>query len=160
IFLNRTLLRGDRYHVPNIVGLTVKADHPDAVEIVLDGEFIGTIESFGPISGLSLNSEFIEANSRTIRSMSSGSEVRIPSNKLLSQSALNAATTRHRSYKPKDQFDLGPTFPDLVGRTFETDISLKGDPTTNCRGTPEFNFSQEKSELSVYFGDHVDIQEY
>jgi cytoskeleton protein RodZ len=56
VFLNRTLAPGDLYQVPNLVGLRVTTTDSGAVEVILDGAFLGVLGRRGAAaSGLSLN---------------------------------------------------------------------------------------------------------
>jgi cytoskeleton protein RodZ len=60
VFLNRTLLPGDTYHAPNLVGLSLTTPDGGAVEVILDGTSLGYVGRTGVISeGLSLNPQAI-----------------------------------------------------------------------------------------------------
>ncbi len=60
VYMNRTLLPGDSYHVPNLVGLSLTTPDGGAVEVILDGTSLGYVGRAGTISeGLSLNPQAI-----------------------------------------------------------------------------------------------------
>lgn len=60
VFLNRTLLAGDIYHAPNLVGLSLTTPDGGAIEVILDGAPMGYVGKQGIISeGLSLNPQAI-----------------------------------------------------------------------------------------------------
>jgi cytoskeleton protein RodZ len=57
-FLNRVLLPGDTYLVPNLAGLTLKAPDAGAVELILDGNSVGFAGQNGVAAdGLPLNTQ-------------------------------------------------------------------------------------------------------
>jgi cytoskeleton protein RodZ len=60
VYMNRTMLPGDSYHVPNLVGLQLTTPDGGAVEVILDGTSLGYVGRAGVISeGLSLNPQAI-----------------------------------------------------------------------------------------------------
>lgn len=60
VFINRSLQPGDTYRVPNIPGLTLTAEHGNAVEIDLDGQAMGPASKTGdPSAALSLDPQAI-----------------------------------------------------------------------------------------------------
>lgn len=65
-FLNRTLMPGDTYLVPNLAGLTLKAPDAGAVELILDGNSVGFAGQNGVAAdGLPLNTQaLVERRSR------------------------------------------------------------------------------------------------
>jgi hypothetical protein len=61
-FIDRPLAAGDTYHVPNLVGLRLSAPDAGAVEVILDGSFVGFAGEDGVmVRGLSLNLQSIIA---------------------------------------------------------------------------------------------------
>ncbi len=60
VFVDRTLVAGDTYRVPNIVGLRLTASDAGAVEVILDGSPVGFAGRDGVNArGLSLNPQSI-----------------------------------------------------------------------------------------------------
>ena len=60
IFLDRSLSPGDSYRVPNMVGLRLSTPDAGAIEIILDGSFVGFAGEDGVAArGLSLNPQNI-----------------------------------------------------------------------------------------------------
>jgi cytoskeleton protein RodZ len=56
VFINRTLVAGDLYLAPNMVGLTLSTPDSGAIEVILDGASLGMLGQRGAIVvGLSLN---------------------------------------------------------------------------------------------------------
>ena len=56
LFINRTLSRGDVYQTPNVEGMTLSTANSEAVELVLDGNSLGFLDtSGGAADAVSLN---------------------------------------------------------------------------------------------------------
>jgi cytoskeleton protein RodZ len=59
-FIDRALVPGDTYRVPNLVGLRLTATDAGAVEVILDGSSVGFVGQDGSAaSALSLNPQNI-----------------------------------------------------------------------------------------------------
>jgi cytoskeleton protein RodZ len=61
LFLDRGLLPGDSYVVPNVLGLTLTTTDGGAIELILDGNSLGYVAKEGAASGISLNPRDIAA---------------------------------------------------------------------------------------------------
>jgi cytoskeleton protein RodZ len=62
VFINRTLQPGDRYIVPNLVGLRLSAPDSGAVELIVDGTSVGFAGDNGVVaSGMPLNPQELAA---------------------------------------------------------------------------------------------------
>src|SRR5665213_3434715 len=63
---------------------------------------------------------------------------------------LESAAQRVRGFTPKDQFDIGPRFPELVGRTFSFDIPAVSNRNSGpaCAGLFQYEFDTATSNFS------------